>query len=446
MRKLPQSGTRGRPWSAARRFHGWLATWLQGRRRARQNVLLPAPVLVPALSSLATWEWPYANPARWDAYNSLDGGLTFQFDDSAAGDARQYAPDGGQHLMFIVGVDASGKEITERSNAVRPDDAIILSVAGLKLWVRVESLVGLADDTAVASWTDESGNARHLVQATAANRPVYKASGEFAPAVYFDGLNDVLATAGNVLNTDQHTFFLVARPMATSSNDALGTGSTGNGDVLVMVAYNNHQRGHIWRSGNPNTTDGAASLHTGAFAIFEQEVNATQLIQRLTGVTDAVKTLAGTPAGVSKPVYLGSRNSSWFFKGYVRALIVYEGNPSGAEMAAIRSYLISSHAVPTPYPPPPTPGAPTDLGGDDVGGEAYLWWDMGSAAYATGVKVERKPAASPDTSFAEVGDVGPDDGEFYDLGVSSGTFTYRVRAYNASGYSPYSNTATVMIA
>ena len=35
-----------------------------------------------------------------------------------------YAPDGGQHLMFIVGVDANGKEITHRSNAVRPDDAI----------------------------------------------------------------------------------------------------------------------------------------------------------------------------------------------------------------------------------------------------------------------------------------------------------------------------------
>jgi len=34
-RKLPLSSGRGRPWSATRRFHGWLATWLQDRRRSR---------------------------------------------------------------------------------------------------------------------------------------------------------------------------------------------------------------------------------------------------------------------------------------------------------------------------------------------------------------------------------------------------------------------------
>jgi len=121
MRKLPTLGSRGKSWSAARRFQGWLASWAQDRRRGR---LLPAPLLVATWPSLATWAWTYANPARWNAYNSLYGGLTYQFDDWATGSGRQYAPDGGQHLMFIVGVDANGKEITHRSNAVRPDDAI----------------------------------------------------------------------------------------------------------------------------------------------------------------------------------------------------------------------------------------------------------------------------------------------------------------------------------
>ena len=39
------------------------------------------------------------------------------------GDARQFAPDGGGELHYIVGVDADGNEITQHSNAVRPDDA-----------------------------------------------------------------------------------------------------------------------------------------------------------------------------------------------------------------------------------------------------------------------------------------------------------------------------------
>ena len=42
MRKLLPSAGRGRSWSASRRFHGWLATWLQDRRRSRaQDVAAP---------------------------------------------------------------------------------------------------------------------------------------------------------------------------------------------------------------------------------------------------------------------------------------------------------------------------------------------------------------------------------------------------------------------
>jgi hypothetical protein len=105
---------------------GWLAVWLQDRRRARVRgalpTLLPAPLLVALYPDLAVWEWNYPDPARWNAYNSLDGGQTYRFDDWETGDARQYAPDGGENLMFIVGVDADGREITERSNAVLPED------------------------------------------------------------------------------------------------------------------------------------------------------------------------------------------------------------------------------------------------------------------------------------------------------------------------------------
>jgi hypothetical protein len=102
---------------------GWLATWLQKRRRGRQHKLLPAPVLVAQYPTQVVWTWDYANPYRWNAYLSLNNGVTWQFDDWKTGDARMYAPDGGSSLILIVGVDESGNEITERSNAVRPDDA-----------------------------------------------------------------------------------------------------------------------------------------------------------------------------------------------------------------------------------------------------------------------------------------------------------------------------------
>jgi hypothetical protein len=116
MRKLLQNWTR----------KGWLAAWLQGRRRARQHKLLPAPVLAPQYPSLLVWDWNLANPYKWNVWLTLDGGATYFMPEDywMYGAARQFAPDGGSELYFIVGVDQAGKEVTHRSNIVRPDDAI----------------------------------------------------------------------------------------------------------------------------------------------------------------------------------------------------------------------------------------------------------------------------------------------------------------------------------
>ena len=90
--------------------------------KGKRPHLLPAPKIIATYPTLLVWKWHHKNPYRWNAYLSLDGGATYQFDDFVYGNARQYAPDGGTSLMYIVGVDAHGNEITKRSNAVRADD------------------------------------------------------------------------------------------------------------------------------------------------------------------------------------------------------------------------------------------------------------------------------------------------------------------------------------
>lgn len=104
----------------------WLAKWLQDRRRKRQHRLLPAPVLRPAYPSLLQWDWTLANPYKWNVWMSMDNGASWMLvgDYWMYGDARQFAPDGGGELYYIVGINQSGQEITEHSNVVRPDDAI----------------------------------------------------------------------------------------------------------------------------------------------------------------------------------------------------------------------------------------------------------------------------------------------------------------------------------
>ena len=106
---------------------GWIATWLQHRRRKRANGLLPAPVLRTQYPDLLVWDWSLSNPSKWNVWQSTNGGVSYFLvgDYWCYGGLRQFAPDGGSELYFIVGVDANGVEITERSNSVRPDDAIL---------------------------------------------------------------------------------------------------------------------------------------------------------------------------------------------------------------------------------------------------------------------------------------------------------------------------------
>jgi len=115
---FPQEKRGNSPWTPLQR-----RTWLAERRR-RSRCLLPAPVLVAAYPDLAVWTWDYPDPAYWYAYHQHAVGEPFTYDDRGAGTDRQYAPDGGQYPMFIVGCDTDGNEITGRSNAVRPEDAL----------------------------------------------------------------------------------------------------------------------------------------------------------------------------------------------------------------------------------------------------------------------------------------------------------------------------------
>ena len=91
---------------------------------ARESVM-HAPLLVAQFPDILVWKWPYKNPYRWNVWLSPDNGAHWQFvsDYWEYGNARLFSPDGGSELMYIVGVDTRGKEVTLHSNVVRPDDA-----------------------------------------------------------------------------------------------------------------------------------------------------------------------------------------------------------------------------------------------------------------------------------------------------------------------------------
>jgi PKD repeat protein len=100
-------------------------------------------------------------------------------------------------------------------------------------------------------------------------------------------------------------------------------------------------------------------------------------------------------------------------------------------------------ASPTPPPPPPpAPSAPSALALTVVSAtQINLRWTDGSTN-EDGFKIERCSGASC-TAFAQITTVGANVVTYSNTALTASTsYSYRVRAYNAGGNSPYSNTAS----
>lgn len=88
------------------------------------------------------------------------------------------------------------------------------------------------------------------------------------------------------------------------------------------------------------------------------------------------------------------------------------------------------------------PAAPTGLAGADIAGGVGLTWDMSGVTGELGCEVQRR-LDEDGYDFGFFGSTGPDVGYFEGDVPEGGTWQFRVRAFNASGYSGFSNVVTV---
>jgi hypothetical protein len=92
-------------------------------------------------------------------------------------------------------------------------------------------------------------------------------------------------------------------------------------------------------------------------------------------------------------------------------------------------------------PPVAAPTAPTNLSASPLSlRRIQLRWANNSSTQ-TGIAIER--CAAPCTNFSEIARVAGNATSFTNSGLASRTsYSYRVRAYNATGFSPYSASVT----
>jgi len=219
-------------------------------------------------------------------------------------------------------------------------------ISGLRLWLKADALV-LNDGDAVGTWVDQSGNANDATQATAANKPTYKAgivNGK--PVVRFDGSNDYLALPNFVSTFIAGEIFIVVKidndPPTLDSQTGLWT--FGSDIQNTHYPYTDgiiyDQFGTATRKA---TSDPAIALTS--FRIYNVASQSGEWTSRINGVqhyTTATNTASFTTAPI---LGAGVGGSNYFLDGDVAEVILYSSVLSSGNRGLVEGYLNSKYAL-----------------------------------------------------------------------------------------------------
>jgi hypothetical protein len=254
--------------------------------------------------------------------------------------------------------------ILKKIEISQPQSASIISGPGgvgdnmdTEMWFDASKLT-LANNTAVTTLTDRSGNARNATQATANRKPLFLTNQlNGLPVINFDGANDFLAT-GSVpdLDTDKQTWFVVTKANnGTHTGQIIGSGYTAGSSVGAD---------HFWKTTISSTGQYGSfirnSAGTASQIISSYDTQYHIISNVWDGNTDIHTmftdgTLNGTVTGRNASptghlrVRLGTNSGTtltYWYNGRIAEAFVYSKTLNDAERIIVENYLSTKYNIP----------------------------------------------------------------------------------------------------
>ena len=238
------------------------------------------------------------------------------------------------------------------------------NIAGLSLWL--DATTGLFDATSggnsvttdggsVARWEDQSGNSRHITQATLASQPILKTAIQNGKNIIrFDGTNDILRRSGAFVHAQGAATIFVVVSANTGVNDRfMNEGRTANTTSLYMpiISANATQFNVLYRLDNNtiplnNVNFGVAFNGTGFklvcavdsgtnFAGFINKVTTNNQNYSRGTVTLDTFAIGGWATTIERD----------FFPGDVAEVVIYNTALGTSDRQSVENYLYSKWGI-----------------------------------------------------------------------------------------------------
>lgn len=220
------------------------------------------------------------------------------------------------------------------------------AITGLKLWLKADAgtfqdsimtVQAVSDADPVGGWQDQSGNGKHVVQATSTKRGTLKlgANGQNGRAVVRgDGVDDFLASATVASTAVDNLTVFIACKITNVSDYSIAFGNGGGGGHRFGLFTNNNRLVN-WLSGN--MTDGAHT--TNIFEVVQYGNSAGTWSMRVNGSAAALtpdNSVITTPAGTQVLANNAGANPSTVDIGEV---LLYDAALTAQQIADVEAYL-----------------------------------------------------------------------------------------------------------
>ncbi|MDO9187121.1 MAG: hypothetical protein Q7W13_13995 [Bacteroidia bacterium] len=209
-----------------------------------------------------------------------------------------------------------------------------LDISNLQAWYKADAGITL-NGSNVSQWDDQSGNARHMIQATASNQPTFTALAKNGlPGLTFDGTNDFLALAADYDMLGASTYFVVWKATDEGENSVL-SGVSGN--------YTYLQYGATWYIGSISAN---IAMTSGLWYLRAATADATNnLSERFSNSVSQGTT--GANVSYRKIRYIGQYNSeaNRYLYGVVSEILIYNKKLTSPEITDVNNYLNSKYAI-----------------------------------------------------------------------------------------------------
>lgn len=195
---------------------------------------------------------------------------------------------------------------------------------------------GLAtNNSPVKRWEDQSGNARHLLQATIAKQPLWMAAIQNGrPGILADGVDDVLSVA--VVKAQPVTIFVAGKILSANGADAVFLYDGAGGPAIQKA----HGGGSVWDIYSGAFLDSATATDALAHA-FSAVFNGASSKLRLDGAE-----IASGDAGSAGLISIDLFGLALPMNGYIYEFLDADGVLSAGSITSVESYLKARWATP----------------------------------------------------------------------------------------------------